>query len=341
MSVYRDKASGRYVFEYQLVIGGKRNRTRKTLPAGWTKAQAEAYGAREKARLTAKYKFGAKDEAGTIDASVQYYIEHRCPTLINGDGVQKELHRIHWMYKGKLLTQLTEVCQDFSRSELARGSAPATVRNRIRYLTAACRYAWKHGGYGDKDVDPCARVSVPSVHNERQFYLDRAQMLQAARLIYARDRRPNAAREARAVLRIGFYSGMRLAEVLRAKVVDGRFVLADSKNREPRIIPIHPRIRCCLWIYDLAKPHKKRAIQKQWSRGRDAAGLEDYVLHDVRHSAASAMANAGVPLFTIGAVLGHKDARSTARYSHLATDTLADALGTIGQKVTQQQKKKA
>lgn len=320
MSIYKSKANGRYIFEFQLVIQGRRIRTRKTLPRDWTKAQAEAYGEREKKRLTLQVKVGGKNEVGQIAEAVGYYIRHRCPQLKNGDGAAKELMRIAWAFEGKSVAQLPEVCKAIvAHSETY---SPATVRNRIRYLTAACRYHWKHT---DNDSpDPAARVSVPEVHNERQMYLSREQMLRIARHIRGR--------EARAVLRIAFYSGMRLSEVLRAKPVDGRFVLADTKNREPRIVPIHPRVRCCLWLYSVANPTKKRAIQKQFSRGRDAAGLEEYVLHDVRHSAASEMINAGVPLYTVGAVLGHKDARSTARYSHLATDTLAAALETIGKK---------
>ena len=42
--------------------------------------------------------------------------------------------------------------------------------------------------------------------------------------------------------------------------------------------------------------------------------------------------NAGVDLFTVGRVLGHKDPRSTQRYSHLAIDTLTAAVGKIGRK---------
>lgn len=45
------------------------------------------------------------------------------------------------------------------------------------------------------------------------------------------------------------------------------------------------------------------------------------------------MVNAGVDLYTVGAVLGHRDPRSTKRYAHLTARTLADAVGTIGRKV--------
>ncbi|WP_353618146.1 tyrosine-type recombinase/integrase [Paracidovorax avenae] len=63
--------------------------------------------------------------------------------------------------------------------------------------------------------------------------------------------------------------------------------------------------------------------------------------HDLRHSCASEMINAKVDLYTVGAVLRHKDSRSTARYSHLATTTLADALRTVGKKTPPQAKRKA
>ena len=55
-------------------------------------------------------------------------------------------------------------------------------------------------------------------------------------------------------------------------------------------------------------------------------------LHDLRHSTASEMINAGVDLYTVGGVLGHKSAISTKRYSHLATKTLQNAVGLVGKK---------
>lgn len=62
-------------------------------------------------------------------------------------------------------------------------------------------------------------------------------------------------------------------------------------------------------------------------------GLGHLHLHDLRHSAASELINAGVDLYTVGRVLGHKDSRSTQRYAHLAVSTLADAIGKIGRRI--------
>ncbi len=63
-------------------------------------------------------------------------------------------------------------------------------------------------------------------------------------------------------------------------------------------------------------------LPKFWERLRLRAGLDDVRLHDLRHSFASVAAAGGDSLIVIGAMLGHKDSATTARYAHLANDTL-------------------
>ncbi|MBN2887209.1 MAG: site-specific integrase [Chromatiaceae bacterium] len=55
------------------------------------------------------------------------------------------------------------------------------------------------------------------------------------------------------------------------------------------------------------------------------AGIEGFRWHDLRHSAASFMAAQGASLVEIGAVLGHRSAQTTRRYSHL-TEQAAHSL---------------
>jgi integrase/predicted DNA-binding transcriptional regulator AlpA len=59
-------------------------------------------------------------------------------------------------------------------------------------------------------------------------------------------------------------------------------------------------------------------IQATWDAIREAAGLADVRLHDLRHSFASFGAAAGDSLMVIGALLGHRNAKSTERYAHLS-----------------------
>ena len=58
-------------------------------------------------------------------------------------------------------------------------------------------------------------------------------------------------------------------------------------------------------------------LRKPWDRAKRAAGLPaDLRIHDLRHSLASALANAGTPLYEIGALLGHRQLSTTTRYAH-------------------------
>ena len=63
-------------------------------------------------------------------------------------------------------------------------------------------------------------------------------------------------------------------------------------------------------------------LPKAWEKLRDRAGLLGLRLHDLRHSFASFAVADGATLFMVGKVLGHKQARTTELYAHLASDPL-------------------
>ena len=81
-------------------------------------------------------------------------------------------------------------------------------------------------------------------------------------------------------------------------------VLWNTQNKRGGIVPIRYHYRL------------------HWDEVRKAAGCDDFTFHDLRHVAASTLAQKGVPLNMIGEVLGHKSAQMTARYSHYSTDAL-------------------
>lgn len=320
MPIYRDKKRSRFIFEFDRIIEGQRVRARKTLPKAWTQAQADAYDRQESARL---YAIVTRVERyqHTVDDAVAVYLKERVPQLKSGKNIIGELAQMYWSYRGRPISELADACKEYAkRARKADGSrlAPATLRNRIRYLTSACRYAWKH--HAMSEHDPADRVISPTVRNERRFFIDRRQMLELCRACNHR--------ATRAAIRIAFYSGMRMSEIRTAKRVDGMFVLDDTKNGEPRHVPIHPKINCCAHI---ALPDQS-AISRHFRAARRSLDMDWLHFHDLRHSAASEMINAGVDLYTVGAVLGHKSAVSTKRYAHLATASIRHALTQIGRK---------
>lgn len=313
MSIYPDKKTGRFVFEFDHWIERERVRKRRLLPAGWTRAQAEAYDRKESAALWA-IATGIAKPRRTIDEAVTCYARERLPGLKHGKNTARELECFREWWTGRAIEDLPSVCAQYAGDQHGALS-PATIKNRISYLRAACRWAWKR--HGMAETDPGARVVAPTVKNARDTTIDRAQMVRLARAC------PH--RGVRALIRIAYWSGMRVSEIQRAKRVPGAFVLTDTKNGSPRIVPCLPIITSASRV-----PMPPRSqIDYWWPMTRKACGLEHVRLHDLRHSTATAMVNAGVDLGTVGAVLGHKSAASTKRYSHHSTDRLAQALATI------------
>jgi integrase len=73
------------------------------------------------------------------------------------------------------------------------------------------------------------------------------------------------------------------------------------------------------------------AVQRQWQDIRKAAGFKTNVrVHDLRHSYASILASGGSSLPIIGALLGHTQPATTARYAHLFDDPLRAATERVG-----------
>lgn len=67
-----------------------------------------------------------------------------------------------------------------------------------------------------------------------------------------------------------------------------------------------------------------------WDSARRRAGLPDLRVHDLRHSFASFLVNAGRSLYEVQELLGHADTRTTSRYAHLSPDRLREAVQAVG-----------
>jgi integrase len=66
-----------------------------------------------------------------------------------------------------------------------------------------------------------------------------------------------------------------------------------------------------------------------WDAARKRAGLPDLRVHDLRHSFASFLVNAGRSLYEVQELLGHADIRTTSRYAHLSRERLIAAVEVV------------
>ncbi|MGA7390656.1 MAG: site-specific integrase [Pseudolabrys sp.] len=71
-------------------------------------------------------------------------------------------------------------------------------------------------------------------------------------------------------------------------------------------------------------------LRTPWPKICKAAGITGVRVHDLRHTFASVLASAGFSLPMIGALLGHTQPGTTARYAHLFDDPLRQATERVG-----------
>lgn len=151
---------------------------------------------------------------------------------------------------------------------------------------------------------------------------------------------------AAAAIRLLIFTGCRVGEIvgLRWEWVDierGLIFLPDSKTGRKAIYLGAPAIdvlrdleRVGPFVIAGKSPDKPRTdLKRPWTLVCRAAGLEGLRLHDLRHSFASVGANTGLGLPQIGALLGHKQSATTARYAHLAAGPQHAAANAIAQTI--------
>lgn len=229
-------------------------------------------------------------------------------------------------FEGRPLQDLQEISKaygDNSKRKAKDKLAPATIRNRLAYLRAAVRYAYKVHNYGDRDYTD--KMVFPTVKNERHVYKDRADVLRLMRA--CKDL------ETRAIIKIAFYTGLRWrAEILTLtkKNIKGDLLdLGTTKNGKPHMMPIHSKLNVYLKRIPFLK--HDRQYYKHFEAAREVAGMKEVVMHTMRHSLASELLTKhGANLRQVAEVLNHSSLQATNRYAHMDVKGRRELINRMG-----------
>ena len=149
------------------------------------------------------------------------------------------------------------------------------------------------------------------------------------------------------IIQMLIMTGARKREVLDLKWSDldleqrqWRLSEADNKSKKVRHIPLSDgvisllekmeRFEGCPYVFPNIKTMKPFvSIFCSWNTARQAAGLSDVRIHDLRHSFASFLVNAGCPIYEVKELLGHSQIKTTQRYAHLSQDRLMSAANKV------------
>ena len=223
---------------------------------------------------------------------------------------------------------------------------PSTANAAVKTLSHmyALAEAW---GAVPEGTNPC-RSAVMYPARRRERFLTDSEFERLGRALDEAGVRGGASPAAVAAIRLLMLTGCRKNEVLtlRWEDVDLRAAalrLADAKTG-PRAVSLSPSAARLLaglpravgnpWVFPGRRRGRHlRSIDDAWKIVRARAALDDVRLHDLRHSYASRALALGETLPMIGKLLGHSQMETTARYAHLARDSIRDSAARIADSI--------
>ncbi|MCK9367423.1 MAG: site-specific integrase [Metallibacterium scheffleri] len=232
-------------------------------------------------------------------------------------------------------------------ARLAEGAAAATVTRELGILSSVISYARKDLGVEIENAAGLVRRPPATRGRDR-----RLEPGEEARLLEALGDRAGEVKGAkragayrvgtrnpwlRPLVQFAIETAMRQGEMLalvweHVDLEERTAHLEDTKNGEARTVPLSSRAVAVLEALPRSPdgrvfPISAQAVKLAWGRACRRAGLEDLHFHDLRHEAASRLAEKLPNLIELAAVTGHKDLRMLKRYYHPRATDLAKKLG--------------
>ena len=232
------------------------------------------------------------------------------------------------------LRSITPGIYEEFESTVLKGRRPKTRKNYLSLLKTMLNYSVK---WGLTDKNPLLAVKVPKVVKTFRFFSKK----EISKLIGASEE------PLRTGIIILVNTGIRRGELfnLRWRDIDLKakklrvwpyegFV---PKGKEPRSIPINSEALKALRSlkkkggdseYVFRPFNNLHTLRRQFTNLAKGIGLKG-TLHDLRHTFASHLAMAGIPIPVIKELLGHSDISTTMIYAHLSPERNSAAVETL------------
>src|ERR687891_470717 len=336
------KRGGRWHFSFQI----KSVRYREAIPEARTKFQAEQAEAKARDQVF-------QGTYGVVQLGNQGFGQFVSETYLPWAKANKrtwrndEIIANQWAetFKGQTLREVSPLAiekwkRDRAQSITRRGTtrSPASVNMEFAVLSRIFALAVE---LEQAVSNPCRKVRKLRVDNQRNRYLsaDEERRLMAQ----LKGRR----RHLYPLVALALGTGMRHGELLNLtwRNVDflrGVIHVVNTKTARDRIIPMSQRVREVLieqretqkgdLVFASRRIAKRRAgeglvdVKKAFVAACIDAGIEDFHFHDLRHTFATRLGEAGCNATTIARLLGHSNIQMSMRYTHASDDSLRSAV---------------
>jgi integrase len=290
---------------------------------------------------------GAQDEASahTFDELMVAYLLATEGQRRREDVVRLHVWRLKQTFSEKVMETLaaTDVTS-YIQKRKGEGVSNATVNRELEVLSAAINFAVRDLDWTLPNPVVGRMLKEPE---GRLRWLTRPESMALVHAAEAERMAPHLA----PLIQLALHTGMRRGELLglewvrvdlQAAIIylEGRHTKAGKR----RTVPINAVARYALlnrarfraehcpdapWVFCDVKGVRIASVQRSFGTACERAGITDFRFHDLRHTCAAWLVQAGVPLTEVRDVLGHSTIKMTERYAHLAPENVRAALALL------------
>jgi integrase len=282
----------------------------------------------------------------TFDELMVSYLTGTADKRRNQNGVQLVIKRLRMTFGGVEMETLNAAAVaayiQTRRGELV---ANATINRELEVLSAAIRYGVNTLGWALPNPASKAMLREPE-GRVRWLTPEQADALLAA-AHRSRDRAPHLV----PLITLALHTGMRRGEMLglewsrvdlkrnliylegiHTKAGKRRSVALNGTAREALLAQARFRAEHCPdaeRVFCTKEGEPIHSVQTSFETACRRAKITDFRFHDLRHTCAAWLIQAGVSITQVRDVLGHSTVTMTERYAHLAPESVRAAVAVL------------
>jgi len=328
MKITQNK-SGKWIIDFTF----KNRRIRRVI--GERKQEAEAAAIRIKNDiLTEKYGFAKPKRIILFEKFAKEFLElHSKQNKKSWGRDDTSLKHLVSFFKGKALSDITPELIEKYKAKRREQVSSATVNREL----ACLKTLYSKAVEWDKiQLNPAIKIKKLKENGFKERILTNEEMKNLIEV---------ASPHLKPVLTIALNTGMRRTEILSLKWKDvnfskGYIFIEDSKSGRSRKIPMN--IMTLETLKDIKQasefvffnPETKTCIKDVKTAFKTAckkADIKNFRFHDLRHTAATKMIEAGIDLVTVSKILGHSNISMTMRYAHPTPENMQRAVEVLAE----------
>lgn len=215
------------------------------------------------------------------------------------------------------------------------GRGTGTINRELGLLSSVINYARREWSWEIPNPVHGRRLREPE---GRVRWISRAEAVALLRAAELQKRAPHLVD----FVRLALHTGCRRGELLglewrRVDLQAGLIHLGaeHTKSKRRHSVPMNAEARAAImnrlrfraqhcpdsrWVFCRRNGTRIAAVKRSYATACKDAGIEDFHVHDLRHTCAAWLVSAGVPLSEVRDLLGHSSVVMTERYAHLAPE---------------------